>query len=159
MSVYKCHAFIFLDQPPPWLSRTLMLLKSYIYVYCRLPFQTENDKWWFSWIYSPLLIVQAEVCNYNETNGSDLFANGLDGLANLWILLMLNSAIYQTSRNFCIVLWRRPLFFLSKISKYSLVQTFRRSWGFVKISPGVPVPRLGLGFRWNNIAGQNLFFC
>ncbi len=23
MSVYKCHAFIFLDQPPPWPSRTL----------------------------------------------------------------------------------------------------------------------------------------
>ncbi len=24
MSVYKCHAFIFLDQPPPWPSRTLL---------------------------------------------------------------------------------------------------------------------------------------
>jgi hypothetical protein len=24
MSVYKCHAFIFLDQPPPWPSRTSM---------------------------------------------------------------------------------------------------------------------------------------
>ncbi len=23
MSVYKCHAFIFLDQPPPWPSRTI----------------------------------------------------------------------------------------------------------------------------------------
>ncbi len=26
MSVYKCHAFIFLDQPPPWLSRTLPIM-------------------------------------------------------------------------------------------------------------------------------------
>ncbi len=28
MSVYKCHAFIFLDQPPPWLSRTVRILMS-----------------------------------------------------------------------------------------------------------------------------------
>jgi hypothetical protein len=27
MSVYKCHAFIFLDQPPPWPSRTSMFSK------------------------------------------------------------------------------------------------------------------------------------
>ncbi len=25
MSVYKCHAFIFLDQPPPWPSRTIYM--------------------------------------------------------------------------------------------------------------------------------------
>jgi hypothetical protein len=25
MSVYKCHAFIFLDQPPPWPSRTVLV--------------------------------------------------------------------------------------------------------------------------------------
>ncbi len=28
MSVYKCHAFIFLDQPPPWPSRTSLLIFS-----------------------------------------------------------------------------------------------------------------------------------
>ncbi len=36
MSVYKCHAFIFLDQPPPWPSRTVVLYK-------------KKPRWKISW--------------------------------------------------------------------------------------------------------------
>ncbi len=37
MSVYKCHAFIFLDQPPPWPSRTPTVHLVYSESYILLP--------------------------------------------------------------------------------------------------------------------------
>jgi hypothetical protein len=38
MSVYKCHAFIFLDQPPPWPSRTLAFFSFKVLEKCRRKF-------------------------------------------------------------------------------------------------------------------------
>ncbi len=61
MSVYKCHAFIFLDQPPPWPSRTrppFSPLRTFIFFRLVLP---RFSGLFFS---SPFLIYSSCVLSY-----------------------------------------------------------------------------------------------
>jgi hypothetical protein len=84
MSVYKCHAFIFLDQPPPWPSRTqriyfehtnffahrflVMRGNDYVEFSCSLLlYQRRLTKW--------ILFVSQKFCMFRETKMKAVLAS------------------------------------------------------------------------------------